>query len=465
MNAKPWTLLALLLGGALALSACPQPRGGGRDDDDAADDDDSGADDDDVADDDDSTGDDDDATGDDDDATGDDDDATGDDDDATGDDDDATGDDDDSTTAAPVSPSPGDLAIVEIMSDPEGLDSANEWFEVANVSGGPLELGGVQISFGDAGLGHTINGSVVLAAGARYVFGNTINTASNGGAPVDYGYGSIQMEEEADTLLLVNPSAFTVDEVTWSDGGGVGSWPVVDGWSMVLDMQSVGANATTANDLASNWCQEATYTQYAPGNADVNFGTPGTASTVSCALPASGNSPGDVVINEFMQNPANGVDDYNGEWFELYNTTNTAIDLFGWFIHDAEWDDVRIVTTLILPANGYVVLGRFTDTAVNGGAPVDYAYREELFLANTADELILLDPAGTEIDTIAYDEALAWPDAVGASSALDPPAIAGQNNDPTVWCVHAATDANGASADYDGNGNIGTPGAANNCAN
>ncbi len=222
-------------------------------------------------------------------------------------------------------------------------------------------------------------------------------------------------------------------------------------------------------DLCPLRCQVAgipllpNYHQYSPGNIDHNYGTPGTASTVSCFLPASGLGPGDVIINEYMQNSANGVDDYDGEWLELFNNTNAAIDLYGWFLHDAEWDEVRIVSTLIVPANDYVVLGRFADTAINGGAPVDYAYREEMFLANTTDELILLDPSGLQIDSIAYDEAQAWPDPVGYSSALNPAMQTGQNNMPSAWCQHGPTDSTGAAANYDGNGNIGTPGAQNNC--
>ena len=469
MTTRTATLLALLL---MFVMACPTPRGGGgRDDDDAGDDDDSAGDDDDATgddddatgDDDDATGDDDDATGDDDDANGDDDDATGDDDDATGDDDDATGDDDDSTVAQPVAPATGDLAIVEILSDPNGNDATNEWFEVANVSGGPIELMGCTLAFFNYAASHTIPGSLVLDAGDRIVFGNNGNPAQNGGVPVDYTYGGIELEEEADIITITNPSGAVVDEVSWQDFGGVGSWPVVDDWSMVLDVGLINGSAASANDNPDNWCQEASYTPYAPGNADVNYGTPGAPSTVSCFLPASGNLVGDVVINEYMPNPIIIGDAY-AEWFELHNTTNTAIDLFGWHVYDGEWDEIRILQNLVIPALGYVVLGRYADTSINGGAPVDYAYFEELFLSNVADELILLDPAKVQIDIVEYDEAQAWVDPTGYSAALAPASTLANNNDPSNWCQHASTTSTGASAVYDANGNVGTPGAANVCA-
>ena len=48
-------------------------------------------------------------------------------------------------------------------------------------------------------------------------------------------------------------------------------------------------------------------------------------------------SPGDVVINEIMQNPS-AVSDSAGEWFELFNPTGSAIDINGWTIQDNDFD-------------------------------------------------------------------------------------------------------------------------------
>ena len=50
-------------------------------------------------------------------------------------------------------------------------------------------------------------------------------------------------------------------------------------------------------------------------------------------------SPGDVVINEVMQNPG-AVSDAAGEWFELYNATGVPIALDGWRI-DVYWGPWR----------------------------------------------------------------------------------------------------------------------------
>lgn len=84
----------------------------------------------------------------------------------------------------------------------------------------------------------------------------------------------------------------------------------------------------------------------------------------------------DVIIIEIMQNPAS-VADSAGEWFELYNTGDTAVDIDGWTVQDNNLDSLTINNggPLPVPAGGYLVLGNNAD----------------IFLANGADELVLLD--------------------------------------------------------------------------
>ncbi|NIP52260.1 MAG: lamin tail domain-containing protein, partial [Phycisphaerae bacterium] len=76
------------------------------------------------------------------------------------------------------------------------------------------------------------------------------------------------------------------------------------------------------------------------------------------SLAVEAADPGDVVINEIMQNP-NAVFDSAGEWFELYNATGADIDIEGWTISDNDIDSHTINNgaPLIIPAGGYLVLG------------------------------------------------------------------------------------------------------------
>ena len=172
------------------------------------------------------------------------------------------------------------------------------------------------------------------------------------------------------------------------------------------------------------------------------------------ALPAQAASPGDVVINEIMQNPS-AVWDSNGEWLELFNSTSSDVDINGWTIRDDDYDSHAIDNggPLIIPAGGYLVLGNNGDPGTNGGVAVGYAYGSNWYLANGSDEVVLLDGALTEIDRVEYDDGATFPDPNGAAMALQDPAL--DNNVGANWCT--------ASTPY-GDGDSGTPGAANDCA-
>ncbi|MCK5376611.1 MAG: lamin tail domain-containing protein, partial [Acidobacteria bacterium] len=159
-----------------------------------------------------------------------------------------------------------------------------------------------------------------------------------------------------------------------------------------------------------------------------------------------------IVINEIMQNPA-AVSDTNGEWFEVVNATPDPVDIDGWTIKD-NGSNIHVIAnggSLIIPVGGFLVLGRDADTGSNGGVAIDYEY-SNLFLGNGSDELILLDTSLSEIDRVEWDNGATFPDPNGASMALKNPAL--DNNVGANWCE---------SQTPFGDGDLGTPGAPNDC--
>mgnify|MGYP001375310207 CR=1 FL=1 len=62
-----------------------------------------------------------------------------------------------------------------------------------------------------------------------------------------------------------------------------------------------------------------------------------------------------------------------------------------WVISDEGSNSITINGSLIVPAQGYTVLGEETDTSINGGAPVDYGWGTEsnFTLGNGDDEIII----------------------------------------------------------------------------
>ncbi len=165
---------------------------------------------------------------------------------------------------------------------------------------------------------------------------------------------------------------------------------------------------------------------------------------------------GDLVITEIMQNPL-AVGDADGEYFEVYNGSGADVDLDGLVVSDLGSDSFEVSGSLIVAAGDYAVFGKSTDTAINGGVPVDYAFGTSMTLANGDDEVVLSNTLGVTIDSVAYDGGLVFPDPIGAAMSLDPSALdAVSNDDGGSWCE--------ASSSY-GDGDLGTPGAANDdCA-
>ena len=162
------------------------------------------------------------------------------------------------------------------------------------------------------------------------------------------------------------------------------------------------------------------------------------------------NNIGDIIVTEIMQNP-NAVADGSGEYFEVYNTTASPIDINGWEISDLGSNSHIIASSLVVPANGYAVLGINSDFATNGGVTVDYEYGSAFALGNSDDEVILTC-SGTIIDQVNYDGGATFPDPTGASMELANDKLnATDNDDGANWST--------ATVAY-GDGDLGTPGAA-----
>ena len=135
---------------------------------------------------------------------------------------------------------------------------------------------------------------------------------------------------------------------------------------------------------------------------------------------------GSVIITEILNN-ADGSDD-GKEWFEIYNTSDSAIDLQDWSVRDEGSNAFTIFESLVIEAGGFLVLGEETDPVLNSGAEVDYAWGTNFTLGNGYDEVIL-SCGGVVIDMVAYDDGGTFPDPNSFSMALSPDAYNSVDND------------------------------------
>jgi len=270
------------------------------------------------------------------------------------------------------------------------------------------------------------------------------HTASCGGGDTPPAINALQhlpavpsnLESVTVSANVTDNSALTAVELVYTLNGGADVTVamilgVAPSYSAVIPAQATGtvvAYRVEATDDASQTTVSSTgtYTVAAAGTVDA----------------------GDLVITEIMNNPA-AVADNLGEWFELYNASGEALDLFGLTFQDAGGATFTVSTSVVVEADGYVVLGNNGNTGTNGGVPVDYAYPNTFILNNSGSESLIVLSGATTVDRVdyAYGATPAWPLAAGASFYLLD--VETDNNVATNWTLSTIP--------Y-GLGDFGTPG-------
>lgn len=307
------------------------------------------------------------------------------------------------TTATPVTPK---IVINEVLADPvQVYDSRGEWIELHNAGTTAVDLAGWTI--GDEVFDQVTLPSLVVEPGAQVVLGRDADAYANGGAPLAHVYGNeIVLANEADSLILRNPSEVEVDRAAWDASTRP---PAGASWSR--------RDASLPGAAAASWC--AAVTVMARGD----LGTPGSANRCE-------PSPHHLVITEILQNPA-AVADAQGEWFEVHNPGDQPVDMAGWTVKDDDEDRFTIDAPLVVPAQGYAVLAR--QGSANGGVIADYVYGDVIALHNDTDELVLADADLAQVDRVQWDNGATFPDPDGASMALADPAS--DNALGASWCA------------------------------
>ena len=168
-------------------------------------------------------------------------------------------------------------------------------------------------------------------------------------------------------------------------------------------------------------------------------------------------NPGDILITEIMYDP-DTLSDYVGEWFEIYNTTDSTINLKNLVIKCNDKNPHIITDSINLAPDTYFVLAR-SDTATTA---IKYVYGSSITLTNSSTNLILANYGtdgsnGSEIAGVFYDESNGFPAGNGASIQLNP--LYYNVSDAKLgssWCLSTIS--------FD-TGDLGTPGVTNTDCN
>ena len=358
------------------------------------------------------------------------------------------------TMRAVDSPLAGDLVITEVMPGPaKTADNLGEWFEARAMR--DVDLNGLGLDrAGDTTKPDIIDAPTCIhvTAGTDIVFAHTADAQMNGGIPNGSVLGTFKFAMVAGSVaspgdVQILSGTTVVDAVTWTKS--------TSGKALQLDPMFVDA---TANDQPSNFCDAATVyglgdlgTPAAPNTNCVLLPPPGMCSDNGTIRPIVKPAAGQLVISEFLANPANvaGFTDAQREWFEVANTGATAFDLneLGVSGKTGTPQLVQSASCISIAAGGFGLVARSSDMAVNAMLPaVDATF--SFSLVDTNGGIQVFDGA-TLLDAVTWTSVTS-----GVATQLSSAHLTATENDvATSFCK--------ATAMYGDNSNLGTPRAAN----
>jgi len=227
-----------------------------------------------------------------------------------------------------VGPVAENLRISEIMYNPN--DPNTEYIELQNIGAGTINLNLVKFTNGIDFIFPNMEfagNEYVVVVQDRQAFETRYGTAFN-----IAGEYSGKLNNAGERIRLEDAIGQTILDFDYKDG-----WrPITDGDGFSLTVIDSANTDPYGWNEKDSWRASA-YLSGSPGEDDGGI------------VP----EPGAVVINEVLAHShADAVD-----WIELHNTTDTAVDIGGWFLSDNSSDlaKYRIAQGTIIAPDGYIV--------------------------------------------------------------------------------------------------------------
>ena len=147
-----------------------------------------------------------------------------------------------------------------------------------------------------------------------------------------------------------------------------------------------------------------------------------------------------LVITELMIMPKTAAAPA-GEWFEIYNSGTTNINLHGYTFADAPGTGQQ--KFLLKSSSGKIILvpGKRVQVGVeqikskNGSVPVDIRIATKWTLDDTSDEIYIYDASNKLVDKVEWDSSKGWTITSGATLSLKDAKL--DNNKATSWCTES----------------------------
>jgi hypothetical protein len=312
---------------------------------------------------------------------------------------------------------PPSLELAEINYDTDPTTDAGDWVEIRNTSDEPVDLSHYTMQTKEWYNRYVIPVGTVLQPEERYVIVESEDRFSGMHPAVNNRSQStyFNLDNDGDEVRLIGRTGESVMDVSFSNES---PWPCTPaGYGRTLERYP-GIN--DPND-ATSWFD------------GCMGGSPGVAFS-PCDY--------DLLISEINYNDAD--DHETGDWFEIKNQRDEAIDLSGWSISDDANDHrYTIPAGVTLPAQGYFVFcENGADFSSLNPNVTNYTGDLGFGLGNGGDVIRLYDASGVLQFSLCFDDVAPWvtePDGDGYTLELADTYV--NVNDGFNWfagCLHGS---------------------------
>ncbi len=262
-----------------------------------------------------------------------------------------------------------DIYINEVLPNPSGEESTDEFIELYNASSAAVDLTDWKLS-DSTSRDYSLTGSI--GAGQYSVF---YREASG-----------VALNNSGDTIELYQPDGALLDTIEYTESAdGDTSYAVsTDGeWYWTTTITAGRSNTITGITDEEN--EESEDTEQDEDSQETDDTTEADDSDDNNELQGYDFS-NDIEISELLPDPEGS--DVTDEWIEIHNTGSSAVDVYGWQVADAS-KTYTISESTNVAANGYIVLS-VIDTGIS--------------LNNSGDTIYLYDPASDVMDEVTYED-------------------------------------------------------------
>ena len=194
------------------------------------------------------------------------------------------------------------------------------------------------------------------------------------------------------TNIAQNFSIEIYNDVNFDSSGLLQELIFSQNFSNLLPGDSVKTN-TTINSV-----NEGNYQLIGKVNYQGDEDTTNNKEIVQFKVYPPGNNYNDILINEIMYAPSSG----EPEWVELYNRTDSQINLKEWTFSDNSTSVSITNTDKFIQNNSFIVLSRDSSILNFYQVPVDIIVFKIPSLNNTGDAVLIKDSLGVLIDSLEY---------------------------------------------------------------